>query len=239
MSSARQSSLFLQIMLSGDIMNAVVNNVTKKFGELKEEVGHKVWLAGLGAYSKGVEEFNGLSGKSRSLMDELVERGLEVERVAKERISSTASQTSSNIEKRLRALEERVHAIVAKLTGLDSRSLINFDEKLQKLNQRVEALTGKQKEEKPAASKAVATKTKAAKPAARKAVANKAKAEPKAEKPAQKEEAAVVVEAKAAPAVEKPKAEKVEKPVQKEEAVVATKAKAAPAEEKPATESAE
>ena len=129
-------------------MNAALNNVTKKFGELKQDVGHKAWLAGLGAYSKGVEEFNGLTGKGRTLVDdlsgkgrtlinELVERGTEVERVAKERITATATQTSSNIEERFRALEERVREVVAKVTGLDAESLKNFDCKIQQLKKQV------------------------------------------------------------------------------------------------------
>lgn len=136
-------------------MSTLLSNVGKKIDDLKQELGSNVRLAGLGVYSKSVEEINGLSDKSRSLVGELMERGREVERSAKERVSSTASQTSS-------ALEERLRDLVAKVTGVDAKSLADLDEKLKKLNEQVNALVANQKTDQPAAKKPVAPKAKAA-----------------------------------------------------------------------------
>lgn len=136
---------------------------------IRDAMVYNIWLAGLGAYAKSREEVNQISGKGKSLFDELIERGRAVESQTKERVHTARSQTSV-------AIEERMHSMVQKFIGIDNDRLDRVDDKIDQLTASIEALLARQQE------------AEAAKPAPRKRAAAKAstKASTKADAPAAK-----------------------------------------------------
>ncbi|MFC1503126.1 phasin family protein [Pseudomonadota bacterium] len=127
---------------------------------VRDAMVYNIWLAGLGAYAKSADEVNQLSGKGKSLFDELVERGHAVESKTKERVHTARNQTSV-------AIEERVHQMVQKFIGIDNDRLNRVDDKIDQLTANIEALLVRQQEAKPAPAKAVEKATTAKAPAAR------------------------------------------------------------------------
>jgi ElaB/YqjD/DUF883 family membrane-anchored ribosome-binding protein len=118
--------------------------------QIRDAMVYNIWLAGLGAYAKSAEEVNQLSDKGKSLFDELIERGREVESKTKERVHTARSHTSV-------AIEERVHNMVQKLIGIDNDRLDRVDDKIDQLTANIEALLARQQEAaKPAAKKTTA-----------------------------------------------------------------------------------
>lgn len=95
-----------------------------------EEFARKIWLAGLGAYGKSVDEAQGryekISTEANKIFDELVAKGESLESDAKGKIK----QTTGDVEARV--------ADVRKKLGLDSD---NSDQKIEELNAKVDALT--------------------------------------------------------------------------------------------------
>lgn len=132
---------------------------------IRDAMVYNIWLAGLGAYAKSREEVNQISGKGKSLFDELIERGRAVESQTKERVHTARSQTSV-------VIEERMHSMVQKFIGIDNDRLDRVDDKIDQLTASIEALLARQQE------------AEAAKPAPRKRAA--AKASTKADAPAAK-----------------------------------------------------
>lgn len=117
-----------------------------KFEDIvKDKKLYKIWLAGLGAYAKSAEEVNQLSGKSKSLFDELVERGRGVESNLKERVHTERSHKSV-------VIEERMHDWVQNVVGVDNERLDRMDDKIDLLAANIEALlVHKQEKAKPEA----------------------------------------------------------------------------------------
>jgi hypothetical protein len=135
----------------------------KSVESMRETMMYNIWLAGLGAYAKSVEEVNEISGRGRSVFEDLLERGRAIEKQQKERVYTSRSQAAV-------AMEERLHQIVQKVTGVDSYKLNQVDDKLDGLTKQVELLLKQsqaQKESSPAAISAADTAAKAplAKPA--------------------------------------------------------------------------
>ncbi len=135
----------------------------KSVESMRETMMYNIWLAGLGAYAKSVEEVNEISGRGRSVFEDLLERGRAIEKQQKERVYTSRSQAAV-------AMEERLHQIVQKVTGVDSYKLNQVDDKLDGLTKQVELLLKQsqaQKESSPAATSAADTAAKAplAKPA--------------------------------------------------------------------------
>ncbi|WP_375749613.1 phasin family protein [Vibrio sp. HN007] len=171
----------------------------KSVESMRETMMYNIWLAGLGAYAKSAEEVNGISSRGRSLFEDLLERGRAIEKQQKERVYTKRSQATV-------AMEERLHQMVQKVTGVESFKLNEVDDKLDKLTEQVELLLKQsqaQKESAPAATAAAESVAKEvpAKPAAkttkaaprsnsgiarRKAPASKAKTETATKAPARK-----------------------------------------------------
>lgn len=107
---------------------------------LKDKKLHNIWLAGLGAYAKSTEEVSQLSEKSKSLFDELVEKGRAIESNTKERLHTEQSHASV-------AIEERVQMTIQKFVGLDNERLDNIDDKIDQLTQNIEMLVAKKQEQ--------------------------------------------------------------------------------------------
>ncbi|MEN5036488.1 phasin family protein [Pseudomonas sp. TWI929] len=210
-----------------------------------EKYSRKIWLAGLGIYSK-------IDQDGPKLFDSLVKDGEKAEKQAKKTAedvaetakSSTTSRVSGVKDRALgkwseleEAFDKRLNSAISRL-GVPSRNEIKaLHQQVDSLTKQIEKLTGasvtpissRTAAAKPAASKAAAkplAKTAAAKPAAKTAAAKPA-AKTAAAKPAAKPAAAKPAAAK--PAAAKPAAAK--KPAVK-------KAPAKPAAAKPAAPAA-
>ena len=90
-----------------------------------EDMARKIWLAGLGAYGKSVEEEK-LSEEANKMFDELVTKGESLEEDAKTKVKSTTND-----------VENRV-ADVRKKLGLDSEPA---DQRIEELSAKIDALT--------------------------------------------------------------------------------------------------
>ncbi|WP_026375269.1 phasin-related domain-containing protein [Aestuariibacter salexigens] len=95
-----------------------------------EEFARKIWLAGLGAYGKSIDEAQGryekLSADASKVFEELVSKGEGLEAEAKGKFKATTNE-----------VEERV-ADVRKKLGLDND---NTDQRIDELSAKIDALT--------------------------------------------------------------------------------------------------
>ena len=95
-----------------------------------EEMARKIWLAGLGAYGKSVDEAQGrydkLSEEASKMFDELVSKGESLEGDARSKFKSTTNE-----------VENRV-ADVRKKLGLDDEPA---DQRIDELSAKIDALT--------------------------------------------------------------------------------------------------
>lgn len=95
-----------------------------------EDFARKIWLAGLGAYGKSIDEAQGqyekLTTDATKVFEELVTKGESFESDAKEKFKETTTE-----------VENRV-AEVRKKLGLDSD---DADQKIEELSAKVDALT--------------------------------------------------------------------------------------------------
>ncbi|MGR5520732.1 phasin family protein [Vibrio sp. PNB22_4_2] len=129
----------------------------KSIESMRETMMYNIWLAGLGAYAKSAEEVNEISGRGRSVFEDLLERGRAIEKQQKERAYTSHSRAAV-------AMEERLHQMVQKLTGVDSDKLNQVDDKLDRLTEQVELLLKQSQdpeESSPAAISAADTAVKA------------------------------------------------------------------------------
>ncbi|EOB1205739.1 phasin family protein [Photobacterium damselae] len=116
------------------MIDKTVIKAAKSVVESGEGVARNIWLAGLGLYSRSLEEAQQLNEKTNQAFDELVERGKEVETQAKVCISK-------NAEKATDEMEAGMNDIFYRLSGVDREKLTRMDEKIDKLTQAVEKLT--------------------------------------------------------------------------------------------------
>src|SRR5450830_373731 len=206
-----------------------------------EEYSRKIWLAGLGVYSK-------IDSDGSKLFETLVKDGEKAEKLTKSTVGkqvdaakATAGSAKSKLSDKWGELEgafdKRLHSAISRL-GVPSRSEVKaLHSKVDTLTKQIEKLTGaKVAPVKAAAAAKPAAKTAAAKPLV------KAAAKPAA-KPAAKAPAKAVVKPAAKPAAKvaaaKPAAKPVAKPVAAKPVAkpVAAKAAAKPAA-KPAAKAA-
>lgn len=206
-----------------------------------EEYSRKIWLAGLGVYSK-------IDTDGSKLFDTLVKDGEKAEKLAKgvssklvdEAKASTSAARSRVEDVKDLALEkwsEFEEAFDKRLTSAISRLGVPSREEVKTLHAQVEALTKHIEKLTAAAAKVTATKAAApaSKPAPAKATTAKPVVKPAAAKPAAAKPAAAKPAAKPAPA--KPAASAAAKPAAKPAAQPVTKAPAKAAA-KPAAKTA-
>ncbi len=97
-----------------------------------EEFARKIWLAGLGAYGKSVEEAQGrydkLSEEATKVFEELVSKGESLEGDAKDKFKATTSDVEAKV------------ADVRKKLGLDGGAE-SADERIDALSAKIDALT--------------------------------------------------------------------------------------------------
>lgn len=113
--------------------NPVLETVKKVFGS-SEEVARNIWLAGLGAYGRSLEEAQQRVDQTNQLFEELVEKGREVEQVSQEKISETREMTR-------RSVEDRVNQLFYRISGVDREHVEELNDKVEKLAMSVEQLS--------------------------------------------------------------------------------------------------
>ena len=113
--------------------NPVMETVKKVFGN-SEDVARSIWLAGLGAYGRSLEEAQQRVEQTNQLFEELVDKGREVERVSQEKITEARDQTR-------RSVEDRVNQLFDRLSGVDRAHLEELNDKVDKLAVSVEQLS--------------------------------------------------------------------------------------------------
>lgn len=134
----------------------------KERAEKATELAKNIWLAGLGAYGKAVDEAQGqyekasekVSQESNRLFDELVEKGKKLEGDTQAKFAELKEKSSATLEERLAQVKES----------------FSFNNKGNDLAEKVDALSEKLdliiaslgKDAKPAAKKAAAPKKAAA-----------------------------------------------------------------------------
>ncbi|QJR82211.1 hypothetical protein CA267_016360 [Alteromonas pelagimontana] len=105
------------------------DSVKSKISEA-EDFARKIWLAGLGAYGKSVEEaqerYEKFSADTSKAFDDLVKKGENLEDDAKARFKETTNE-----------VENRVSEVRQKM-GLD---VDHTDKKIEELTAKVDALT--------------------------------------------------------------------------------------------------
>jgi len=111
-----------------------VKETAKRVLESGEQMARNIWLAGLGVYSKSLEEAQGLNGKTSELFEELVTRGQEVEFATRQKLEDKKGTATGK-------LENRVNDLFLKLSGIDRKQLEEMNAKLDKLAAAVETLS--------------------------------------------------------------------------------------------------
>jgi hypothetical protein len=124
------------------------------------DVARNIWLAGLGAYGRAFDEavnrYEKASKDSPKLFKDLVKRGLDLEKEAREKVNqSDLVRTTSSIEERLKRVRDNL-----------SFGPLGLKEDLERLEQKVDALSSKldrltQSEARPAAKVTTRSKAKA------------------------------------------------------------------------------
>ncbi|GAA0352013.1 hypothetical protein GCM10009092_15520 [Bowmanella denitrificans] len=105
-----------------------LENIKSKVNEA-EDFARKIWLAGLGAYGKSLDEVQGryekLNAEASKVFDDLVEKGTKIESETKDKIKE-----KTNVEARV--------AEVRKKLGLDKPDM---EQKVEELSAKIDALT--------------------------------------------------------------------------------------------------
>jgi polyhydroxyalkanoate synthesis regulator phasin len=109
-----------------------VVDTAKKLWSSKDEIAKNIWLAGLGAYGKSIDEAKSVSDKSSSLFEELVEKGTKIEQSAKEKLSEKKLSTD--------VLETRVNQVFSKISGVDGSKVDELNDKVDKLTKAIAEL---------------------------------------------------------------------------------------------------
>jgi DNA anti-recombination protein RmuC len=126
---------FLTFNPDGEYIMNNIEMIKEKANEA-EEMARKIWLAGLGAYGKGLEEAQGrietLSSESNKMFGELVSKGEKLETEAKGKFSEAKDKltTKANVEKRVGALRNKL--------GLDQS---DTEQKIEVLSAKIDKLT--------------------------------------------------------------------------------------------------
>ncbi|SDJ72528.1 MULTISPECIES: phasin family protein [Ferrimonas] len=114
-------------------MNNELHGIPPVEGVDNEQLARNIWLAGLGVYSRSVEEAKDLEGKSSDLFERLVERGREIE-------SNTKQRVEDNLDRANEEVEARVHNLFYRLSGIHPRQIDELNAKVDKLAEAIEKL---------------------------------------------------------------------------------------------------
>ena len=143
-----------------------MNDEKSKVTDKASEIAKNIWLAGVGAYGKAVEDAQGRLEKAGmeppKLFKELVKAGSALEDEAREALETTTAARNS-VEERINRVRENFH----NQRPARIEDLANLHKKVDQLSRKVDRLT-KALAEKGVTSKAAGTRKPAAKAAAKK-----------------------------------------------------------------------
>ena len=132
-----------------------------KVSDKASEIAKNIWLAGVGAYGKAVDEAQGRLEKAMEppkLFRYLVRAGTALEEDAREAIESSSAAAKSSVEERINRVRENFHnqrpARIEDLTALHKK----VDQLTRKVDRLAKALA---EQAKPARPKAAPSKTRA------------------------------------------------------------------------------
>jgi polyhydroxyalkanoate synthesis regulator phasin len=132
-----------------------------KVSDKASEIAKNIWLAGVGAYGKAVDEAQGRLEKAMEppkLFRDLVRAGTALEEDAREAIESSSAAAKSSVEERINRVRENFHnqrpARIEDLTALHKK----VDQLTRKVDRLAKALA---EQAKPARPKAAPSKTRA------------------------------------------------------------------------------
>ncbi|ADN74958.1 conserved hypothetical protein [Ferrimonas balearica DSM 9799] len=98
-----------------------------------EQMARNIWLAGLGVYSKSLEEAGERREQTESLFDTLVDEGRAVEAQTRDSVAEQVRAANHNVE-------ARVQALFARLSGVDPRRIDQLNTKVDRLTELVTKL---------------------------------------------------------------------------------------------------
>jgi hypothetical protein len=112
-----------------------------KVSDKASEIAKNIWLAGLGAYGKAVDDAQDRIDKAAKepprLFRELVEKGSKIEDEVRDSLSNIRKSGTETVEERISRVRETLNF---NLTG--SQELIEVNRKLDALTAKVDALAG-------------------------------------------------------------------------------------------------
>ena len=133
----------------------------KELADKASETAKNIWLAGLGAYGKALDEaqdqFDKVTDKvnkeSTRLFDELVAKGKKLESETSEKLTEAKEKSSANLEDRLTQVKESLT-----FTSKAAQQSDQLDEVSKKLDLIIEALGAKKAPAKKKTAKAASAK---------------------------------------------------------------------------------
>lgn len=148
-----------------------------KVSDKASEIAKNIWLAGVGAYGKAVDEAQGRLEKAMEppkLFRDLVRAGTALEEDAREALESSSTAAKNSVEERISRVRENFHqqrpARIEDLTALHKK----VDQLTRKVDKLAKALAERDEPAKPVKRKAAPAKAKArAKTATRKKAATR------------------------------------------------------------------
>ena len=158
-----------------------------KVSDKASEIAKNIWLAGVGAYGKAVDEAQGRLEKAMEppkLFRDLVRAGTVLEEDARDALEASSVAAKSSVEERISRVRENFHmqrpARIEDVAALNKK-VDQLTRKVDKLTRTLAEMTGKDlpRQRKSAAAKAPAKKT-------RKKAAPGKKASTRASKPVKK-----------------------------------------------------
>lgn len=134
------------------------NKELKEMAEKASDLAKNIWLAGLGAYGKALDEAHGqyekvsekMNKESSRLFDELVAKGKKLEGETQSKLSEVREKSSATLEERLAQVKETLS-----FTSKNAEMADKLDDIASKLDLVIEALGAKQSS---AATKKTASK---------------------------------------------------------------------------------
>lgn len=143
------------------------NNEMKEMAEKAGDLAKNIWLAGLGAYGKALDEAHGqyekvserVNKESSRLFDELVAKGKKLEGDTQSRLTEVREKSSATLEERLATVKESLS-----FTSRNADMGEKLDDIAKKLDLVIEALgAGKSATKKTATKKAASSSASASK----------------------------------------------------------------------------
>ena len=147
-----------------------------KVSDKASEIAKNIWLAGVGAYGKAVDEAQGRLEKAMEppkLFRDLVKAGSALEEDARSALEVSSSSAKSSVEQRINRVRENFH--MQRPARIED--IVALQKKVEQLSRKVDKLTRARAEQ--TAGNGSSARSKAAKPPARKKASAKSPARKK------------------------------------------------------------